>query len=165
MTNTFAGIEPRSRRGWSGIAMVVVGAVLAIGAIPIVVVGFQQRSEAGDARAQAAHASAALPGVSKRLRSYEQRRAKLEPLVKAFPPKVSGVKAATTDQTEAQRQFFDMVSRVAPTHNSGDGAGAVAIWRTDGQAAIDALTQKNDATKQAIKVAQGALHELQAAVG
>ena len=152
---------PRRKRSRIGVAMVALGALLVVGAIPLVVVGVGQRSGADDARAQATRARAALPVVKASRATYDDRRVTLKRLIDALPAKLTNISDVTAELSFAERDFIAVMEQGGTMHDQGDVAGGAALDATQGQTALGVLTQRNDAAKQAVKDVQSALQEIE----
>ena len=152
------------RRSRVGIALVVFGILFVLGAIPLVVIGLGDRSDASDARDQVSTMQAKSRMVLARAGQLEHHTSTLTTLTEGFRLKVITVRVATAALTDAARAVVDVENRSAARYDSGDVSGAATIWHTDGQSAIDTLTAKNDAAKQAMAAARTAAQAVKDAI-
>lgn len=155
-----ASAEPPLRRSRLGLAMVVVATMLLLAAVPLVVIGVGARSDASDARAATTRARAARVPLVARRADLEKRRKELGQLVNAVPDAVTAISTATRDVVDANAHFTEVSNQAIQRYNTGDQAGGLATYRTDGAAAIEQLQQKVAALQQAIADEKTALEKL-----
>ena len=151
---------PRSNR--IGVALVVLGLVFALGAIPVAVVGFNARSEAADARDAASAARDAQRAQEARRLKLSRERIALEALVTGVPNRAMGFAPSVLQVGNAQDRLRDISNRAAGAFNAGDPSGATTLWQTEGKTALDDLNAKDAATQQQLQEMHTLLQQLQA---
>lgn len=149
------GATPPSRRtSRLGIAMVVVGTLFALAAIPVALIGIGARSDASAARDAAATAHRDARVQSAQRLHLARQRISLQRLVSSIPPKAQLLASSVLEVGEAQAQVVDVENRAAAAHNAGNLAGAVTTWQTDGKTAVDAVQSKDATAHQQLEDAQ-----------
>jgi hypothetical protein len=143
--------------------MVAIGTLLVLAAIPIAIIGFGAQSEASDQRAQATTARGDRRTQDARRLKLAQERIALESMVSTIHIKAMALGGSIFDLGTAQGHIRDVVNHAAAVHNAGDVAGAAAVWSTDGQTALDDLTQKDAAAQKVLQDMHALLQQLKQA--
>ena len=134
---------PTRRRSRIGTAMVVVGILLVLAAMPVLIVGLDATSEASDARDRAHAASVAARVEETRRLKLARERLALSPIVTGMPTRAQGFASTVLDVGNAQGRLRDVGNQAARAYNSGDPSGAAALWQNEGKAALDDVTAKD----------------------
>lgn len=154
------GPLPQRRRSRLGLAMVAIGALLLLAAIPIAIIGFGAQSDASDERSQATAARKdQAPQEAHRLKLAQARLA-LNSTVNQLQIKAGFLGSGIFELGTAQGHVRDVSGHAAAAYNAGDPAGGATVWRTDGQTALDDLTQKDAAAQKLLHDTQALLQQL-----
>jgi hypothetical protein len=143
--------------------MVAIGTLLVLATIPIAIIGFGAQSEVSDQRAQATTAREDRRTQDARRLKLAQERIALESMVSTIHIKAMALGGSIFDMGTAQGHIRDVVNHAASVHNAGDVAGAAAVWSTDGQTALDDLTQKDAAAQKVLQDMHALLQQLKQA--
>ncbi|MDQ1431773.1 MAG: hypothetical protein QOF40_2375 [Actinomycetota bacterium] len=152
--------SPPLRRSRVGIVMVAIGMLLVLASIPIVVIGFGTQSEASDERALATAARDDRRSQEAHRLKLAQERIKLESIVSTIQIKAMALGTGIFQLGTAQGHIREVANHAATVFNTGDAAGAVAVWSTDGQTALDDLTQKDAAARKLMHDTEALLQQL-----
>lgn len=151
------------RRNRIGVALVVLGIVFTLGAIPVAVVGFSATSDATDAREAASAAQEAQRVQEARRLNLSRERIALEALVTGMPTRAQGFAPSVLEVGNAESHLQDVANRAARAYNGGDPAGSTTLWQTEGKTALDDLNAKDAATQRQLQEMHTLLRQLQAA--
>jgi hypothetical protein len=154
---------PPRRRSRVGIVMVVIGTLLVLAAIPIAIIGFGAQSEASDQRSQATTAREDRRTQEARRRKLAQDRIALESMVSSIQIKAMALSADVFQLGTAQGHIREVAGHAAAVYNAGDVGGAAAVWSTEGQTALDDVTQKDAAAQKLLQETQALLQQLKKA--
>jgi hypothetical protein len=154
---------PLLRRSRVGIAMVAIGMLLVLAAIPIAIIGLGAQSEASDQRSQATTAREDRRTQEARRRKLAQDRIALESMVSTIHIKAMALGTDAFQLGTAQNHIREVAGHAAAVYNAGDVAGAAAVWSTEGQTALDDVTQKDAAAQKLLEETHALLQQLKQA--
>ena len=143
------------------VAMVVVAALLLIGAVVFGVLGLQAQSEASDRRDEAAVATHRRLHLADQQDQLEGERSDLRDQMLSLPDKYFEIDNQYVALFDVHDHYMAVLGDAIDRHNSGDIDGATGVLSGDGAATIADLTAKRTSTQQAVQTAQDALHKIQ----
>jgi hypothetical protein len=163
ITQTPTGAPSRPARGRGALVAVLATALMLAVAAGMLVIGVTARSDASDDHGRADAASAGRDRTAAEQAKVDGRRRALRTLTDAVPSRVGELEAALTAVVTAQNHYIDVVNTASNQSMAGDGVGAAATLRAQGQTALEGLTARNADVQQALQQARDALAQLEAA--
>ena len=159
-----APVPERPRRSRLKIALVVTLAVLLGVVVAASAYGLSARSAASDDRAEAQSLRRRESALERRETSADHRREQVEDAVQTVETRFEELGRALDATNVAEQAYTDATNRAAVLYNSGDEAGSVAVFQTDGQVTLDELGRQVAATDTALESVRVAVLHLQEVV-
>ncbi len=151
-------VETR-RNPWN-VVMVIVCAVLVLGAATLAVVSRTVFSDASHIRGQAVVLDRHTDQVRAQGRRADALRTKITSETAAIDSTMTDLGTAMDAAVDAENHFTDITNQAADLYNQGQIAASVALLKSQGDPALADLAQKSAAADKAITAAQAAAQNL-----
>jgi hypothetical protein len=141
-------------RAWVGRALFVATIALVVLAVALGAVGVVARVDASDQRSRAAPVARALAARVDAQRRGTAELAALRSRADDLSTSLHALLDAIRAQVESANHAVSVANHAADLYNSADVAGATSVLATDRQAALDDLSAKTRAVRDAVTVVQ-----------